>query len=243
MNTIITLQVATATPLQVRAKTFRIFCVDSMHLAAMERGMTECDQCRKVLPKPSIPKCRHGVYCPSHLSRCCSVCHPTFAAGKIQPEITFNKTRKTYTSVRIDGADTSLSRVRKQASENFDRHQFEIDNTREEFGTVCDMFGYEPNGRNSTGFVIGVLRGSRTPRLRSGTPWWVVNATAFKTFISTQKNPSRAGSVLFLFYRCGLDDGEIASRLRGMSADAVKKYRQRLLHEGMFRFGSEQNAA
>jgi hypothetical protein len=238
MNEVITLQLATATPLQVRLKTFRIFCPDAVHLSAMASGDEVCGVCKKVLPKPSIPKCAHGVYSPFADKGHCSVCRPTFPGVATVREIT-----TASSAVRINDADRILGRVRKQDSANFDRHQFENDRKDAEFGTVCEMFGYEPTGNDSPGFVIGVLRGTQAIRLRSDAPWWVVNSKVFKTFVDSQSNPSRARSVLFLFYRCGLDDEEISGRLRGVSGDAVKKYRQRLLRDGMARFGPEQRVA
>jgi hypothetical protein len=236
MNIVVPHQLAFEPP--IRLKIIHLFCMDAVHVAAIERGLTECADCQKPLPKSSLTKCSHGVYKPSDSSRCCSVCHPTFSEKKIKRQIVFDDSMQAFTSVRIDESDLVLKKIRKKRVSSFDAHQFEKPNT--DAVLLKQFFGNEDHEAKIPGFVTGMLRGPESPvKARAETPPWILNIDVFRRFLDTRKKRARAASILYLFYACGLSDAQLAKRCIGLSESAAKKQRQRLVQKGTTWFRAE----
>jgi hypothetical protein len=234
---VVTLLVATTPPIRIRTGVIRVFCADSVHVAAIELGLEECSECRKPLPKMRLPRCPHGVYKPSTSWSCCSVCHPTAVAEKIKPQITFDEATKTYTDTLISRADLTLKQPRRRRKTAFDSHQFEKQS--QQFGALAELFG-DNDEAESAGLFIGSIRGPENPVIaRDETPFWILNMEKFREFLDRQRNRARAAAILYFFYLCGLSDACVAERCSGLSEAAAKKQRQRLLEQGTAHFGPE----
>jgi hypothetical protein len=187
----------------------------------------------------TIPKCAHGVYCPDFDKRHCSVCGPTV------PGVATVRNIRTASSWEfINSADTTLPSIPKGDSDEFDEHQFQKRNQETEFGTLAELFAYNPAGVGAMGFTVGQVRGAEGPvRARRDAPWWTIDTRALRDFIKTRKHGSRAAAVLYLYFRCGLSDGEVAKRCTKMTQAAAKKFRQRLIEDGNDYFASQKQAA
>jgi hypothetical protein len=232
---IVTLQVASTPPIQLQV--IHLLCADSVHVAAIERGIEECSQCLKPLPKMRLPRCPHGVYKPSPSWSCCSVCHPKAVTGKIKPQIFRDPSTNKYTDTLISRADLTLKQPRRRRKGAFDSHQFEKQG--QEFGALAELFG-ENDEAESAGLFIGSIRGPENPVIaRDETPFWILNMETFREFLSLQRNRARAAAILYFFYLCGLSDLAVAERCSGLSEAAAKKQRQRLLEQGTAHFGPE----
>lgn len=241
MNSIVTLQFAMEPSVRVRHRIVRMFCPDAIHLAAIARGLECCEECGKILPKPSLKKCEHGVYVPALGFEYCSVCRPTVSPGALRREIQLlDEESKQYTSVLISDADLTLRKIRKKKHGNFDRHQFEK-HYDAEIGFLSEMFEHDPDASASPGYTIGLLRGGKIIAARNDTPQWILSDRLLTEFSQQQKNTSRVREMLFLFYRCGVSDREIAARFE-ISEEAAKKWRQRLIRDAEVYFEGEAQA-
>lgn len=225
----------------------RMFCGDAVHIAAMERGEIICGHCGKPLFRPGLPKCQHGVYRPASDSRTCSLCNGCANCEPAKGEINRNYSgRYRYTRVRIDAADQTLLGMPGKDDQTdepqFDHHQFER-HQAPEAEALSQLFGEDQGDAKSLAVFVGLIRnGGKLVQARVDAPQWILNSGTLQEFTSTQKNAERAEDVLFLFYRCSATDAQIATEL-GVSEDAAKKYRQRLLLEGNLRFGADLKAA
>jgi hypothetical protein len=223
-----------------------IYCPDAVHLEQMSQGLTECQHCKRVLPRVSIPKCQHGVYQPSYDSKGCSLCRTALdkAEAPLKPQIVRDEFGR-YNGTRIDAADVTLKGITHQektdpdANLSFDRHQWE--NAEDpEAAMLAELCESSPE---SPSFFVGFLRKSKMTQAREDAPDWILNITTLREFLLTQRDAARAGAVVYSFYRCGMSDEAIAERF-GESVEPLKKYRQRLLQQGNVMFGiAEQKAA
>lgn len=222
----------------------RVFCADEIHLEQMASGAERCEHCAKPLFKSSLPKCAHSVYRPAANSLTCSLCscvgahYPLAPQGQVdwKKEATSEKQKivkrpdGTYNGVRINSSDTVLPHTTHGVA------------SANEVAMLSQNFGYDGEGKKPMGFFVGVLRGTRSVKIRDEAPRWVTDAAMLRELASTQPDIERAASVLYLFHVCGQTDAHIADHL-GSSEDAITKYRQRLEKAGKARFASEETRA
>jgi hypothetical protein len=245
----------------------RMFCVDAVHIAAVERGEMICGHCGKPLFKSCIKRCAHGVYNPAGKSPC-SLCkayslfeetEPTRKQAALlttDPPVvrTSGVGKDRYTKVRINSSDQIVVRIKtmeKKEKENdaipvrLDPHAFYS------FKSPAMLSGYfedtsDGDATRAKGYFAGKLRGEKPVETRTNEktqcPAWILDTVSLREFVLTQQDSARAAAVLYLFYICSQTDGEIAARF-GDGEESVKKYRQRLLRKGNAHFGVVTKAA
>jgi len=244
----------------------RVFCPDEIHLEQMASGAERCEHCAKPLFKSSLPKCEHSVYQPAANSLTCSLCNRIGAQEKVKLDFlaimskgpviarTSGVGKHRYTEVRINSADQILARIKtmeKKEKENdaipvrLDPHSFY---SFKSAATLSQYFEDTSDGdaKRTKGYYVAILRGEKPVETRTNEktqcPAWILHTASLREFVLTQPDSARAAAVLYLFYICSVNDGEIAARFGG-SKESVKKYRQRLLRNGNAHFGVVTKAA
>jgi hypothetical protein len=221
--TVVTLQ--RVTEARIRLGITRLFCADAIHLEQMARGATVCEHCCKPLFMAVLKK---------------SACYPLPAQGKVDwqkkstPEAQkiVKRPNGTYNSVRINSSDTVLPHTKHGVA------------SADEVDMLSQTFGYDGDGegKEPTGFFVGVLRGTKMAKVRDEAPHWVADAAMLREFANTQRDGERAVAVLYMFHMCGQTDSHIADHL-GSAEAAITKYRQRLEKAGKARFPAEETKA